>query len=138
MSATEAPPNWPDEPLAAILVQTARQAAPGRTAAIVTIRVAQILGADDVLALHDPALRTAVCEWNTHPDISDAERAVLAVTEQFVIDVHGLDDDTFTALQQHYSTTDTMAIMVHLAVSDGFTKRQIMFPTLTFDTQGGQ
>ncbi len=55
-------------------------------------------------------------------DLTDAERMVLDVAEQFVVDVHGLTDESFSRLRMHFGDDDIVAIMFHLACLDGFGK----------------
>jgi alkylhydroperoxidase family enzyme len=119
---------WPHEALAVDLRRQAEAAAPGRLAELVTIRVAQLLGAARLLVPYTETLCTAVAGWPTSDHITPAERTVLAVTEQFVIDVHGLGDTTFAAMLDHYAPDEVAAVMVHLAVTDGFTKRELVLP----------
>ena len=54
-------------------------------------------------------------------------QAVLAVTEQFLLDAHAIDDSMIGALSQHYAPADLVAIMFHLALVDGFTKFNRVF-----------
>jgi alkylhydroperoxidase family enzyme len=80
---------------------------PGRVADLIEIRIEQLL---------DVGARTLP------DDLTDAERVVIDVTEQFIVDVHGITDDDFAALGRHYTNEEQVAIMFHLALVDGFTK----------------
>lgn len=91
----------------------AERGAPGRTAALVTARVEQIVNGTGSL--------------EGFGRLSDAETAVLAVTEQFLLDAHAIDDSLIAALGDHYSAADQVAIMFHLALADGFTKFNRVF-----------
>ena len=80
--------------------------APGRTAAIVDARIAQMI--DGTPMTIEPS--------------GDAELAVVALVEQFLLDAHGVDDAMVAGLRHHFSDADVVAIMFHLALSDGFAK----------------
>jgi hypothetical protein len=94
------------------LQQHAAAAAPGRTAELARIRVEQLLGVGSGETLP--------------PDLTRAEHAALAVVEQFIVDVHGLDDVTFAELAQFYSPEEQMGLLFHLALLDGFTKLHLV------------
>jgi alkylhydroperoxidase family enzyme len=79
---------------------------PGRTAAIVDARIAQMVGGTPM----------------TIEPSGDAELAVVALVEQFLLDAHGVDDAMVAGLRHHFSDADVVAIMFHLAISDGFAK----------------
>ncbi len=87
-------------------------ATPGRTGELARIRVQQLL----CCSPHEPL----------PVDLTPAEHAVLAVVEQFIIDVHGLDDATFAALAQFYTPAEQMGLLFHLALLDGFTKLDLV------------
>jgi hypothetical protein len=86
---------------------------PGRLAHLIELRVEQLIGLADPGAVF-PA------------DLDDAERAVVDVTEQFMVDVHGLSDEQFALLGPYYSDADVVAIMFHLALVDGFGKLRLV------------
>jgi hypothetical protein len=85
----------------------ARARVPGRLAELVEARVRGLLGVGD----------TPLAD-----DLTDAERVVIDVAEQFLVDVHGLTDAQFGRLSEHYSPAEQVAIVFHLALVDGFTK----------------
>lgn len=63
------------------------------------LRVAQLLGnGDDFASDLDPALVDAVPQWFDSPVLEPAQRACLAFTEEFVIDVASLTDGTAAAV----------------------------------------
>ena len=80
---------------------------PGRTAAIIdsVIRDALRLGTTDLPS-----------------DLSEAETVVAAIAEQFVIDVHGVDDAFFAQLKNHYQEPEIVAMLFRMALSDGLAK----------------
>jgi hypothetical protein len=98
----------PTGAMAERLRSDARDACPGRTAAIITARVEGLITGSGSLAAFAP--------------LTDAEEALVAVVEQFVIDPHGMDDATFGRLGRSYETADQVAMLFHLALADGFTK----------------
>ena len=73
------------------------------------LRIAALLGCDAELSSPTPAAVAAgldaervetLSRWPTSPLFGRRERACLAFTEQFVIDVAGLDDDTAGAVRE--------------------------------------
>ncbi len=91
---------------------------PGRVASLIELRVCQLLGVDagegDSTVERLPS------------DLDDGERVVIDVTEQFIVDVHGLSDEQLAALDAYYSHADIVAIMFHLALVDGFSKLRLV------------
>lgn len=55
-------------------------------------------------------------------DLTDAERAAVAVAEQFVLDVHGLSDADVARLGEHFSPAEQLAILIDVALLDGFAR----------------
>jgi hypothetical protein len=94
-------------------------ACPGRTAEIISMRVAQLMGQDPAA---EPEGYQDLRQWYEHPGFSAAERALLGVVEQFIVDVHGVTDAQFATLREHYSDKELMGMLYHLALEDGFTK----------------
>lgn len=79
------------------------------------LRTAQLLGFEAGLAVRSDAARRAGLDeakiaalgtWPTSPLFSDAERACLALTEQFVMDANGVTDALVDAALAHYSPAD--------------------------------
>ena len=70
-----------------------------RLLALCSARIATLLGGpdDDAFPL-DEELRNRLADWPTADAFDDTDRACLAFTEQFVIDVASLDDATATAV----------------------------------------
>lgn len=85
----------------------ARDRVPGRLAELIEDRVARLLGVGD-RRLPD--------------DLTEAEQVVIDLTEQFLVDVHGITDPGFARLSEHYAAEEQVAIVFHLALVDGFTK----------------
>jgi hypothetical protein len=92
--------------------------APGRTGDLIAARVQQMI--DGTPAAEVP---------NT-----DAEHAVVAMAEQFLLDAHGIDDSMIDGLRRWYTDPEVVAIMFHLALVDGFTKFGRVFAG---DSSGG-
>lgn len=80
--------------------------APGRTGHLITARVQQMI--DGTPAAMVPS--------------TEAEHAVVAVAEQFLLDAHGIDDAMIDGLRRWYSDPEVVAIMFHLGLVDGFAK----------------
>lgn len=80
----------------------APEAVDSRLLALCSARVAMLLGGpdDDAFPL-DPHTRSQLPGWPTADAFDDADRACLAFTEQFVIDVASLDDATANAVVEH-------------------------------------
>lgn len=79
------------------------------------LRTAHLLGFRAGLAVRSGAARragleeakiSALAEWPTSPLFSDAERACLALAEQFVMDANGVTDELVGAVLRHYSAAD--------------------------------
>ena len=58
-------------------------------------------GPDDDAYPLDADLRDQLADWPTAAAFDDTDRACLAFTEQFVIDVASLDDPTANAVVEH-------------------------------------
>ncbi len=84
------------------------QECPGRTAALVEARIGQMITGDGSMATFGP--------------LDAAEEAVVAVAEQFALDVHGVDDALVARLGEYYTSAEQVAIMFRMAFADGFTK----------------
>jgi alkylhydroperoxidase family enzyme len=101
---------------------SASAAVPGRLRTLCRIRAAQLAGDDALLQDEDVELVRAVRSWTNDTSLTEGERAVLAVCEQFVIDAHGLSDADIAGLQQFLSAEEVVGLFANLALIDGFTK----------------
>jgi len=101
------------------LRRAAAEACPGRCAELISARVAQLLGTADVDELEQAR---AIRNWHGDASFDEAERTLLEIVEQFIIDVHGVSDEQFERLRLHHSDKELMALLYHLALEDGFTK----------------
>lgn len=86
---------------------------PGRLDELIEARVAQLLGAPGAGA-------------GLPDDLTPAETVAIEVAEQFVVDVHGITDERFARLGEHFSPAEQVAIVFHLALTDGFTKLRVV------------
>jgi alkylhydroperoxidase family enzyme len=111
------------EPLRA-LVQRSADRLPGRLDTLMSARVEQLRGR----AVADDELADLVRHSTNRPALSDGERAVIALTEQFVIDVRGIGDNGFGAVKAHYSDDEVAAISFRLALLEGMSKFDTLFP----------
>ena len=82
--------------------------APGRTAALITARVEQLVAGEGSLAPFGP--------------LTPAEQVVVDITDQFLLDAHGIDDGLMASLGQHYTAAEQVGLLFHLALADGFAK----------------
>lgn len=85
-------------------------ACPGRTAELIKMSTRALLGLSD--------------ERVDYADLSPAERQVVDLAEQFVLDVHSVTDEQFAALREHYETPEILAMLFQMALNDGFTKME--------------
>lgn len=80
------------------------------------LRVASMLGCTAEASAHadcvDDATVAALASWPTDPRFDATDRAALAFTEHYVIDVASLDDATATALREHLGD-EGLANFVH-------------------------
>ena len=87
----------------------ASSTAPGRTASLIELQVAQLLG----LERAESALSEKLKNWYSSPEFTDGEKAILEITEQFVLDVHSVTDEQFEKLRKYFSTPDILAMLFH-------------------------
>jgi hypothetical protein len=116
--------------LAALLAEfrgESRGALGDRLCDLLTIRAAQLIGDGDVVARADPALVAQATSWPTDPAVGDLERACLDLCESFIMDAHAVTDDQVVAVQALLGDAGTIAVLMHLALVDGFTKFHRVF-----------
>jgi alkylhydroperoxidase family enzyme len=99
------------------------------------LRVAQLLGCEAELRLrYEPARAAGLGEakiallerWPTAAGFSEVERACLAYAEQFVLDVHGIDDGDAAALAAHLTPGGLVALTEALALFEGFARFRLV------------
>lgn len=95
-------------PFLADLRTKATAACPGRTSALIASCTRKLLG----LPTENPL----------PADLTDAERMVVDMAEQFVLDVHSVSDEQFAALRAHYQTPEILAMLFEMALNDGINK----------------
>jgi hypothetical protein len=98
--------------LAALRADAAAQC-PGRTAALIRARAEQMI--------------TGAGSIDDVGPLDAGEQTVVALTEQFLLDAHGIDDALVARLAEFYAPDEVIAIMFQLAFSDGFTKFRRVF-----------
>lgn len=81
-------------------------ACPGRTADVISSAIRGALGL--------PHTEMA--------DLTPAESTLHMIAEQFVIDVHGVTDEQFIALKEHYDEPQIVAMLFRMALADGLGK----------------
>lgn len=96
------------------------QECPGRSAALIEARIGQMITGEGSMATFGP--------------LDAAEETVVAVAEQFALDVHGIDDALMARLGEHYTPAEQIAIMFRMAFADGFTKLRRVLDVPSSDT----
>jgi alkylhydroperoxidase family enzyme len=93
------------------------------------LRVAQLVGcATEQHVRYQPARDAGLTEaqiaalprWPDTPSVTDAQRAALAFTEQFVLDPHGVDHPQRDAVIDHFGLPGLVALCETLALFEGF------------------
>lgn len=91
------------------------------------LRVAQIIGCEPEQDMRTPAAMAAglteetiaeLRQWPTSPRYGDAERAVLGLAEQIVIDASGVTVDDVVEVRKHLSDPEVTALAVAVAMFD--------------------
>lgn len=98
---------------------------PGRLELLFSTRVAQLRG---LAVPADAAVASEVSGWPSAPTITAAERSAIDLLERFLLDIRSVDDVTFAALKLHYNDDEVAAILFRLALLDGFSKFNLVFP----------
>jgi hypothetical protein len=106
------------------LLERAADRLPGRLEALMSARVEQLRGRE----APDPVIGELARNWHRNPELSAGEQAALDLTERFVIDVRSIGDDGFDVLKAHYSSDELAAISFRLALLEGMSKFDTLFP----------
>ena len=102
---------------------------------ICRLRIAKLLGCDAELQLrYQPAIEAGlgelkislIPEYTASPAFSAHERACLALTEQFVFDAHGIDDDTFREVSSGFSTEQLASFLAALSYFEKVSRMKLM------------
>jgi alkylhydroperoxidase family enzyme len=64
----------------------------------------------------------ALTSWPTDPRFTPTDRAALALTEQFVMDCHGITDAQVAQLRDALGDQPTVGFLIALALFDGFSR----------------
>lgn len=94
------------DPKLAVLERRVADACPGRTGAVIDGAIRGILGLQ-----HDHVL-----------ELDAAESVVRDIAEQFVLDVHGVSDQQFARLKDHFAEPEIVAMLFRMALADGLGK----------------
>jgi alkylhydroperoxidase family enzyme len=95
------------------------------------LRIGTILGseaerairyADGAAAGVTEADVAALPQWPSSRAFTDAERACIAFAEQYVMDPHGLTDDHFSALHDHFDEPALATLSLAVAMFDALTR----------------
>jgi hypothetical protein len=98
-----------------------------RLRSLLEIRGAQLLRDPAALEAADPALIEQATRWYDHPGLSEVERAALEVCETFLLDHHSMTDEQVVRLQQLLGEQGAVAVLMNIAMIDGFTKFRRVF-----------
>lgn len=93
-------------PYLTLLGDKVETACPGRTADVISSAIRGALGLPHTEMV----------------DLTPAESTLHMIAEQFVIDVHGVTDQQFSALKEHYDEPQIVALLFRMALADGLGK----------------
>lgn len=105
----------------------ARDSIGSRLRTLLEIRGAQLLRDETTVRSADPNLVEQATRWYDHPDVSEVERAALEVCETFLLDHHSMTDEQVVRLQRLVGEQGAVAILMNIAMIDGFTKFRRVF-----------
>jgi alkylhydroperoxidase family enzyme len=77
-----------------------------------------------------PELLDAIAAWPTDPRFEPADRACLAFTEHYVIDVASVDDDTVDAVRDHLGDEGVQSFVSALLVVEQRIRLRLMWDRL--------
>ena len=97
---------------------------PGRLEALLSTRFAQLRGLVPV----DAMLAAELDRWPSSDGLTTAEKSVIDLAEKFMLDVRAIGPDTFAGLKVHYDDDQLSAICFRLALLEGMTKFDRIFP----------
>lgn len=110
------------------------------------LRIAMLLGCREELAARTPAAVNAglddsavavLADWPRSPLFSSRQRACLAFTEQFVIDVAGMDDGTVGAVRDELGDEGLANFVSALLVVEQRQRLRLTWQRLFGDSDGG-
>lgn len=110
------------------------------------LRIAMLLGCTDELVVRTPAAVNAgldesvvdvLADWPRSPRFGPIERACLAFTEQFVIDVAGMDDATTNAVRDELGDEGLANFVSALLVVEQRQRLRLTWQRLFGDSDGG-
>jgi hypothetical protein len=64
--------------------------------------------------------------WTSSPRITDAQRAALAFTEQYVLDVNGFTDSDADRVKAHFTLSQIATLTIAVATFDAMTRVRAM------------
>jgi alkylhydroperoxidase family enzyme len=104
------------------------------TVELIRLRIGRLLGCVSETAVRSRAavdagltedLVAALGRWTSDPAIDEPRRAALRFAEQYVIDPHGLVDDDFARLHEHWSEPAIATVVLATAMCDALTRLRI-------------
>lgn len=101
------------------------------------LRIATLLGTPDEHSsdVLDADTIAALPQWPTHPSFSKSERACLALTEQFVIDVASISDELAESVVQELGADGFATLVNALVVIEQRQRLRLIWGRL-FEEQG--
>jgi alkylhydroperoxidase family enzyme len=103
---------------------------------LIRLRIAKLHGVESELRQRYDVARDAGLDeekiaalplWPTSPLYSDLDRAVLGLTEQFVVDAHGVTDDDVTPLREALGTPGLVALLNAIGLIDHINRIRTVF-----------
>jgi alkylhydroperoxidase family enzyme len=103
---------------------------------LIRLRIAMLHGVEpELLVRYDIARERGLTEekisvlssWPTSPLFSELERQVLGLTEQFVIDPHGVTDDDVAPVKEALTSAGLVALVNAMALIDHLNRVRIAF-----------
>ena len=116
--------------------EAAWAATPPRLLELCRVRVAMMLGCDAEIAARTPgsgveeAVLGAVAAWPTDPRFDTVDRACLAFTEHFVMDVASLRDETVAAVREQLGDDGTQTFVTALLIVEQRVRLRLAWDTL--------
>jgi alkylhydroperoxidase family enzyme len=106
------------------------------------VRIAMLLGCATEAEYRSPAagvgngVLESLARWPTDPQFDEVDRACLAFTEHYLIDVASIDDATVEAIRSHLGDAGTQNFVNALLVVEQRIRMRLMWDRLDLDISG--
>lgn len=104
---------------------------PASTVELCRLRLAQLHKSEVEWEREEVALdsnkRSALRQWNTDAQFTEAERACLSFTEVYAIDAAAISDKLADDVKQHHGSAGLVALIQALGVLDGLTRMSLLW-----------